>query len=359
MWKTTAAVLLSATCVLAIRPTPASAKELEPVPFIAPWGGGAFANDQTGQFTSCIASANYRSGITMTVLISRGMTWALGFSDPAWNLQVGQDIPLAMMFDGQAPWSGLAHVYNEHMAVVPMAENSVLINSFRGAYQMQVTTGAGAFRFNLGGTSRLMVQLAQCVETQLAVERGEPRPNFAAAPPQRLNPAPGLATATTAPSAAQLELAATRIATNLLLQADLPHARLLSETETPPTLHGRGAAWTSDVGLGAVELVPGGTARNANEVGSQLVASDSAACKGDFASGRSSELLDDKVITKAFTGCKDSTGTRGYRYFIVRASSGDFIVFALTGAAASSQANNSPLADNRFQSAVVKAAFSP
>ena len=54
------------------------------------------------------------------------------------------------------------------------------------------------------------------------------------------------------------------------------------------------------------------------------------AAKGSFASGRSNELLDDKVITKAFTGCKDSSGTHTYRYFILNANS-DFIVYALTG----------------------------
>ena len=41
-------------------------------------------------------------------------------------------------------------------------------------------------------------------------------------------------------------------------------------------------------------------------------------CKGEFASGRSSELVDDKLFTKAFTGCQESTGAHTYRYFILQ-----------------------------------------
>ena len=79
-----------------------------------------------------------------------------------------------------------------------------------------------------------------------------------------------------------------------------------------------------------MEIVSATAAQDAGQVASELVASDNAGCKGDFASGRSNELLDDKVITKAFTGCKDSSGTHTYRYFILNANS-DFIVYALTG----------------------------
>jgi hypothetical protein len=208
-----------------------------------------------------------------------------------------------------------------------------------------------------------MVELAQCVATQIALEKGEPPPRFAETAPARpLNPtttAP-ISPAVTSPSSAALELAATRIASNLLLQAKLPNARLLSSAETPATLRGRGAAWVSDEGLGAVELVPGASGKEPNQVASDLIASDGAACKGDFASGRSSDLLDDKVITKAFTGCKDSSGTHAFRYFIVHAATGDFVVYALgDNGGATSSATDSALSDGRFQAAAVKAAFSP
>lgn len=358
MRKTVSGAAACVTCFLAILSQPASGRQIEPLSFVVPWSGGAFANDQTGQFSACIASATYKSGITMTVMINRAGNWLLGFGDPAWNLQPDTEIPLSITFDGQSPWTGTAKAFNAHMTVVPMALTSTLINSFRGAYQMQIQAAGRTFAFNLGGTSRLMVQLDRCVETQLAIERGEPPPQYAEAPARPLNPTTAPAPAAQ-PETASLELEATRIASNLLLQANLPHAHLLTSAETPPQVRGRGAAWMSDDGLGAVEIVSAAVGMDANQVASQLVASDGASCKGDFASGRSSDLLDDKVITKAFTGCKDSGGTRAYRYFIVQAAASDFIVYALTDKGGAPPASgNAPTSDARFQAAAVKAAFS-
>ena len=172
MTRITLALLAGTICGLATIGGQAVAKQIAPVQFIAPWYGGAFANDQMGQFTSCIASANYNSGIIMTVMIGRNGGWVLGFGDPAWNLAVGTNIPVSMTFDGQAPWSGTAHAINPQMVAVTMAENSALITAFRAAYQMQVYAEGRSFAFNLNGTSRLMVQLAHCVQTALAIERG-------------------------------------------------------------------------------------------------------------------------------------------------------------------------------------------
>jgi hypothetical protein len=295
----------------------------------------------------------------MTVMIRRDGAWFLGFGSDSWNLQPNQTIPLSMTFDGQSPWSGTARGINAHTVTVTMAEASPLINSFRGAYQMQVYAAGRTFAFNLNGTSRLMAQLARCVGAQLAIERGEPPPTYAAAPSRPLNP-PTATPATAAASSAQFELAATRIASNLLLAAQLPHAHLLSAAETPANLRGRGAAWASDAGLGAVELVSAAAGKDPQHVASALIESDGTSCKGDFASGRSSQLVDDKVVTKAFTGCKDSAGTRAFRYFILQAGGGDFVVYELAGAGgASAPATDSPLRDDRFQAAAVKAAFSP
>jgi hypothetical protein len=359
MQKVALVALAAQFWCLAIGSPAARAAEIAQLAFNGIWRGGAYTDDNTSQFSHCAAYVPYRSGITMFVAINRTFGWTLAFADPAWNLHANEQIPLSMTFDGGNPWSGSASVMNEHMVKVPMAENSALINAFRAAYLMKVEAAGQTFGFNLDGTSRLMVQLAQCVQTRLAVERGEPPPHFAEASPRPLNPAP-TASKTVPDSGAALELAATRIATNLLLQADLPHARLMSASETPTTLRGRGAAWVSDAGLGAVEIVSATAGKDPNQVASGLVATDSAACKGDFASGRSSDLLDDKVITKAFTGCKDSTGAHAFRYFILQSATGDFIVYELTDSGGgASPAGSSPTSDARFQAAAVKAAFSP
>ena len=60
------------------------------------WSGGAFTNDQTGAFTGCIASANYKSGITVFVMVSNTTTF-----DP--NLANNYaSAPQSMIPDGSA-----------------------------------------------------------------------------------------------------------------------------------------------------------------------------------------------------------------------------------------------------------------
>jgi hypothetical protein len=357
MLKALVAALACICGCLTIAVPSVSARQVSQISFAAPWTGGAFTNDQTSQFSGCAASAKYLSGITMVVMITRAGGWSLAFGDDAWNLQPKQQIALAMTFDGQNPWSGMANTVNPHLASVTMATDSTLINAFRGAYQMQVQAEGRIFAFNLGGTSRLMVQLAQCVTTQLAIERGEPPPSFITTPATPPS-APGAPT-TAAASNAQIELAATRIASNLLLQAKLSNARLLSPNETPVGLRGRGAVWTSDAGLGVVELIAAPPGKDAQQVASSLVSDDANSCKGEFASGRSSELVDDKVITKAFTGCKDSNGVRAFRYFVVPTPNGPFVVYGLAGNNVAPPSQDSPLSDTHFQAAALKAAYSP
>jgi hypothetical protein len=324
------------------------------------WFAGAYANDQTKKFSYCAASASYRSGIFMVVSIDRNFGWHLAFTSQAWNMTANQQIPVKLVFDTGAPWDGTASAINAQMATMPMANNSALINAFRGSTMMTAYASGQVFQFRLDGTSRLMAELADCVTTELAVERGEPPPHFADATPTPYKPAV-IAPPVTPPQDANLELAATRIASNLLLAANFPHARLLTTNDTPARLKGRGAAWSSDLGEGAVALLPASVATDPQQAASQLISSDAATCKGDFASGRSSELVDDKLITKAFTGCKESTGTRAFRYFILQRPGSGFVVYELTGPTASSAegGDSSAPRDATFQAAAVKAAFSP
>jgi len=205
-----------------------------------------------------------------------------------------------------------------------------------------------------------MPSLAQCVAAELAIERGEPVPAF----PPPAPPSPRPVASKPVPVApqqggAELELAATRIATNLLLQAKLPNARLLSKAETPDNLRGLGAAWMSDAGPGAVQILPASTGKDPQQVASQIITADAAACKGDFASGRSNELIDDTVVTKAFTGCKATAGSGVIRYFILHNEGSGYIVYALASPSSGSAdvPSTSPLSDTNFEPAAVRAAF--
>ena len=242
------------------------------------------------------------------------------------------------------------------MVTIPMAPDSQLISLFRAAYQMTIAAAGKAYQFHLDGTSRLMVTLNQCVDAQLAIERGAP-PAIYNEPPvtRRVNAIPP-----TAPEPLY-ELAAMRLASNLLLETKMPNAHLLATSETPPQLRERGVVWTSDVGTGAVVILPAATAgKDAQQVTTGLISNDAAVCKGDFVSGRANELVDNTIVARSTTECRDSGGLHVHRYFTIPApGNGDFIVFEIdhNGTDKPPPASDSPLADTNFQTAAVKATY--
>lgn len=333
-------ILICLLCWVATSVTAARADERTlSVPFSGSWNGGAYSDPQTHRFDYCAASATYRSGVSLVVAIGRSYDWRILFVDPLWNLAAGTQIPLVVSFDDGSPWTLMGQVRGSDMVYVEMPENTGLIRSFRGAYTMTVYALGRTFGFDLTDTSELVPELAQCVTTELAAQPAGPNPTS-------MNTG--------------LDLAATRIASNLLLAARLPHARLLTPAETPAGLRGHGVAWTSDVGSGAVLVLPRDAGKNAETVASSLIDAAADACPGEFASGRSSDDVDNHPIAKAFTGCKDASRTTLVRYFILQAANGAFVVFALVGSPdPNSQQSTSPLADAPFQSAAVDAAWSP
>src|SRR5690349_23807844 len=67
------------------------------------WKGGAFTNDQTGEFSHCSAAAVYKNGIYFVVMIDSKPSWSLGFAHDDWKLSSGKAFPIQLTFDGQAP----------------------------------------------------------------------------------------------------------------------------------------------------------------------------------------------------------------------------------------------------------------
>lgn len=47
------------------------------------WQGGAYTDDNSGNFTHCAAGASYQSGIYFLVLVDAAGHWRLGFSHQA------------------------------------------------------------------------------------------------------------------------------------------------------------------------------------------------------------------------------------------------------------------------------------
>lgn len=113
--------------------------------------------------------------------------------------------------------------------------------------------------------------------------------------------------------------------------AHLSNPRVLTRAETPASLESLGAAWKSDEASGFVMIVEPSAGLKGLEVAAAVANAESNNCKGKFASGRVSELVDSEVIFRGFSSCEDTNGVVTRQFFVVPRGQGGFVVFSVAG----------------------------
>jgi S1-C subfamily serine protease len=127
------------------------------------WKGGAFTNDQTGEFSHCGATAVYKNGIYFVVMIDNKPSWSLGFFHQSWTLSTGKAFPIQLTFDGQAPVNVHGIAITDKLLRLPMPDTSNLIAQFRKAKSMSAYAQGQLLQFDLDSTGQLLPTLANCV----------------------------------------------------------------------------------------------------------------------------------------------------------------------------------------------------
>ncbi|MGO4716651.1 hypothetical protein [Bradyrhizobium sp. 2TAF24] len=307
---------------------------------VAGWSGGGYTDDNNGQFTGCIVTASYKSGISVVIMVTQNLAWRLGFGNEAWQLNPGGQFPIVLTFDGRQPFNVTGRIIGRSLVSVDMPDNSALITQFRGARTMSAFAEGNLFQFSLNGTAQVLPALVRCVKTindgglAAATNFSAPQPKpavAAAAPPPRvgssLRPDAGGA------SSPELQIEALELASNFIMKASLKNAKVLSRAETPVALASNGAAWRADDALGFVRIIPAQDGIKGLDVASAIVAGDAKDCKGKFASARNSELVDSDVVFRGMSSCEDSERVAVSEYFILPRKRGGFVMFSVVAGA--------------------------
>ena len=124
------------------------------------WLGDAYVDDADNRFSSCVASAQYRSGIAMSVQVDGSYSWFIGFSSSGWNMAVGTNIPLQYRIDRGGWQQATGEVRTATMVRMQMPANGYLVHRFRRGRLLQVFDGNNTYEFRLTGTSKLMARLS-------------------------------------------------------------------------------------------------------------------------------------------------------------------------------------------------------
>jgi hypothetical protein len=134
------------------------------------WTGGAYS-DAAGKFSHCAATAPYKSGTSLAVMVDRNLHWSLGIVTSDDPFTAGKRMPLQFRID-DGPWlSATGSAISTFAVTIPMADNSNLIRMFRHGRVLEVAGVRSILGYNLTNTNSLMQDLAHCVLDRLAIEK--------------------------------------------------------------------------------------------------------------------------------------------------------------------------------------------
>ncbi|WP_460083831.1 hypothetical protein [Roseibium sp. LAB1] len=333
---------------------------------VGSWHGSAFTDDQSGGFSTCVASADYRSGITLYVQVDTHYNWAIGFSAPHWNMKVGADIPLQYRIDRGAWQSGVAKATSKDLARMQMPKGGYIITRFRRGRTLYVHDGTYNYEFRLTGTSRLMARLAKCVEQNIARHGAAPGTGTtAAASPQgglgNTAPAKENASATSAATDPQLAIEATQALFNLMGSAGISGLKLIPEGQREEDLNGLHAVAANDARTLVAHIFPEGSYQSEEELMSLIVADSQKKCtEGRFSSGSERINENGKPLYTSYANCETGDFQLIERVAIVKRKVGGVFIYGVAdsyvGEGGGAPVSPPELTDEDLYSAVASAA---
>ena len=311
--------LLAKTClVFAAFTAPSFAGSVESFK-VGAWNGEAFVSDQDGSFLSCIATANYRNGISLSIQIDETYGWVLGFGSPHWNLTPGNSFTMQYRIDRSAWFSATATTATPKLVTMPMPYDPSMITRFRRGNKMQVYDGSYTYDFRLTGTSRVIARLSKCVDYHVARSNASKGfgANTAQNQPSVSQPTPS-APSTAAPNLAETtitndnnqahQLEATQKMFALIGYAGLSDIKLIPSDQLEEELTGYHAVAEGNARLLVTHIVPAGAAMSESQLIDASIEAEEKKCQGDFESS---------------SGRKTSNGTK-IHIGEIRCTEGDF-----------------------------------
>src|SRR5262245_48028167 len=138
------------------------------------WSGGAYTDDRSGGFSHCSAGVAYDSGINLFLVSTRAHICWLGFWNPQWTFAANANVPIKLRFDGRSPMDLQAAAAGDQTLVAPLPNDERVIDKLQHSSHLLLLVQDHSFPFNLGGTTKVMSELANCVRTSLALEATSP-----------------------------------------------------------------------------------------------------------------------------------------------------------------------------------------
>ena len=122
----------------------------------------------------CIMGGTYRDSTRFSIIVTTQYEWALGLSNPSWNLQKDGTTEVAVFVDQRFVVSGKAKHWDRKIAVLPFT-TAEAFRPLQTGHRLDLAIPGGNLNFALTGTGKAMYAVLECVKT--LQPRQEPQPN--------------------------------------------------------------------------------------------------------------------------------------------------------------------------------------
>lgn len=154
---------LLAALFFAVNASPAPAEQIAGSRFVfGNWSGAAYTNDDTGRFSQCIVSADYKSGDTLFLSVTDAATVVIGVSNPSFRFNSTDTFPVEVRIDSRAPFFARLNTISQNTAAIEIDDFERAMTAIQRGRTMRIE-GAG-FRgiYDLSGTMRALDQALRC-----------------------------------------------------------------------------------------------------------------------------------------------------------------------------------------------------
>jgi hypothetical protein len=281
---------------------------------IGNWSGAAYTSDANDNFSHCAISSTYNSGISL-IFVAGTWGWALHLYNPAWQLQQGQQYSVSYYIDYNQGYQVQATALTENMVELALPDSAEAFNQFRFGNQLTVIAASQNLVFNLTGTSSALYALGACL-----IARTSPTPSnpFSATNPFALQPTG---------SGSDERAEATTLVANLLSMSGTTIFHFLTPDQIPSEWKQFQAVWAtaSTIGVISIDHPVAGVAEN--EIAGFIIGTDSASCKGKFASGAMPDQTNPGGhVKRIFTSCQGQQTFNVYYLIFPRPRGGYYVI---------------------------------
>lgn len=159
-WK---AFALASSTALLLFPALAAEPSLIDTFAIAGWDGKAYANDR-GEFTHCLVSAGYKSGIRLMFLMTEKYELFVRLGDDRWDLPKGEDFTVRASVDGRDLGSFDAYALSAIGIQMSLGNALGILDLLKRGERLEIQAARGTFGFKLVGTAKSLATLRACVD---------------------------------------------------------------------------------------------------------------------------------------------------------------------------------------------------